>query len=304
MPFTRTVLRWSLIAGLGLGAAALVLGPQRVGAAMSQVRTWGQGAVDRFVEDPVALRCQLEQLGAEYPGRIGQLRGELAQLDRQIHQLGQESEVSRRVVMMTTSDLDQVEAALVDAATVGPTAPTAVVRTRMHSNDASNLRAEAKRIQHIRASHQDRLGTAERQLSMLADQRAKLSTVLTRLEREHADFQVKLVALDRQIDAVGRNKRLIEMAQEQSKVLAEYDRCGRVGNLGQLEGRLEQIRLEQEAQLEVLIRGDAGDPYESAARESIRSGEPAPESAPAPKSIPSSLQAKLSTPAAVRGLTP
>jgi len=299
MCLTRSLLRWSLIAGIGLGATTLVVGPQRVGAAFAQLRTWSQNAVDGFVEDPVALRRQLEQLGAEYPGRIGQLRGELSQLDRQVHQLEQDCEVSRRVVAMTSADLDQVEAAIADAgaATVG--GANSVVRTRLSSTDASSLRSEAKRIMQIRASHQDRLGTGDRQLSMLRDQRGRLAAILQKLEREHADFQIKLAALDRQIDAVGRNQRLIEMAREQAKVLAEYERGTRVGNLNQLEGRLEQVRLEQEAQLEVLLRGDAGDPYESAAREAMRGAMPAPRSEPAP-SVPSSLQAQLPLPVSVR----
>jgi len=301
MYLTRTFLRWTLIAGIGLGAAALVVGPQRAGAALAQIRSWGQTTVDRFVEDPVALRRQLEQLGAEYPGRVGQLRGELALLDRQVRQLEQDCEVSRRVVAMTTSDLVQVDAALAEgSAEVGPVHP--IVRARLGSNDASNLRSEAKRILSIRASHQDRVGTGERQLSMLRDQRQKLTTILQKIEREHADFQIKLAALDRQIDAVGRNQRLIEMAQEQSKVLAEYERGTRVGNLGQLEGRLEQLRMEQEAKLEVLLRADDGDPYESAAREAIRDDDASsPERAPA---LPSSLQAKLSAPTTLRVLAP
>ena len=268
MCLTRSFLRWSLIAGIGLGAAALVVGPQRAGAALAQVRSWGQNTVDRFVEDPVALRRQLEQLGAEYPGRIGQLRGELAQLDRQVHQLSQDCEVSRRVVAMTTTDLAEVESAMADAgASNSATAASPIVRTRLGSNDAASLRAEARRIQQIRSGHQDRLSTGERQLTMLRDQRTKLSTILQKIEREHSDFQIKLAALDRQIDAVGRNQRLIEMAQEQAKVLAEYERGTRVGNLGQLEGRLEQVRMEQEAKLEVLLRADDSDPYESAARD-------------------------------------
>ncbi|MBM4112213.1 MAG: hypothetical protein FJ253_02390 [Phycisphaerae bacterium] len=302
MPFFRTVLRWSLIAGIGVGALAMVVGPNRVGAAADQIRTWSQDAIDRMVDDPIALRRQLEQLGAEYPGRIGQLRGEISQLDRQLTQLSQECEVSRRVVAMTTSDLEQMQTALAAAAPVaaGPTARTASLHSR-DASEAGRIRAEAKRVQHIRSSHQDRLTGGEKQLVMLKDQREKLATVLQKLEREHGDFQVKLAALDRQIDAVGRNQRLIEMAREQAKVLAEYERCGRVGNLGQLEGRLEQIRLEQEAQLQVLLQAGEGDPYEAAARESIRNGESSDDEAPP---VPSSLQANLGAPTPVRALLP
>jgi len=299
MPLFRSALRWSIIAGLGLGATAMIIGPQRVGAAFAQIRYWGQDAVDRFVEDPVALRHQLEQLGSEYPNRIGQLRGEISQLERQLAQLGQDCEISRRVVAMTSADLDQVQAAIASAASdTGGSARPASLRTR--DGAAGELRAEAKRIQQIRAAHADRVSSSEKQLSMLRDQRTKLSTVLTKLEREHADFQMKLAALDRQIDAVGRNQRLIAMAKEQAKVLAEYERSGRVGNLGQLEGRLEQLRIEQEAQLQVLLQSADGDPYESAAREALRDEE-AGSSAP---TVPSSLQANVGAPVTVRALLP
>lgn len=298
MPLVRSFLRWSIIAGLGLGALSLVIGPQRVGAAFAQIRGWGQNAVDRFVEDPVALRRQLEQLGSEYPSRIGQLRGEIAQLDRQISQLAQDGEISRRVVAMTTADLEQLQTAIAKATGDEAGARPASLQGRDHA--ASGLRAEAKRIQQIRASHSDRLASCDKQLAMLRDQRAKLTAVLQKLEREHADFQMKLAALDRQIDAVSRNQRLIEMAKEQAKVLAEYERSGRVGNLGQLEGRLEQLRIEQEAQLQVLLQGAEGDPYEAAAREALRDAETGRDA----PSLPSSLQANVGAPPAVRALLP
>ena len=135
-------------------------------------------------------------------------------------------------------------------------------------------------------------------VQLLREQRTRLGAIMAKLEREHTDFEVKLAALDRQIDAVGRNKRLIAMAKEQAAVLEEYEKTGRVGNLGQLEGRLEQIRLEQEAQLESLLNAPQGDPYEAAAKDAIRAGEPAVE-VPAIRPIAPSAPAKL--PVAPRG---
>ena len=67
---TRGILRWGLIAGLGLAGLTLLVGPQRVGAGLAQLRVKAQNVVDQVVDDPVALRRQLENLADQYPDRI------------------------------------------------------------------------------------------------------------------------------------------------------------------------------------------------------------------------------------------
>jgi hypothetical protein len=75
-----------------------------------------------------------------------------------------------------------------------------------------------------------------------------------------------MAVLDRQIDSIERNDRLIEMTKDQQAMLAQYDKFGEVGNLGQLESKLAELRTVQEAQLEALSRAGVPNDYEQRAK--------------------------------------
>src|SRR5262249_5356248 len=79
----------------------------------------------------------------------------------------------------------------------------------------------------------------------------------------------KMAVLDRQIDSIERNERLIDMTKEQQAMLAEYDKFGEVGNLGQLEAKLAELRTVQEAQLEALSKAGIPSDYEQRAKSEI-----------------------------------
>ena len=67
--------------------------------------------------------------------------------------------------------------------------------------------------------------------------------------------------LDRQIDAIERNERLIELTKKQHETLASYDKFEKLGNLGQIEAKLAEIRTIQEAQLQTLANMGFKDNY-------------------------------------------
>lgn len=263
MPFTKSILRWTLIGGLGVGVATIVVGPARVGAAFDQVRNSLIEVTDDFIEDPVALRRQLAELAEEYPTRIAEVQGELAAVARQISQLEHSSEVARRVVAMTGDDLLKLRE-LVD----GTSTRTVSLRTGGAAVTSERALAEAQRIRGVREAYRDRAASETQQLTMLQGQRDRLQEILDKLQGEHRRFEARVWQLDQQIDAIARNERLIELTKQQQEILAEYDRFGKVGNLDQLEGRLAQLRAEQEARLETLSKGRAGD-YEAAARDHL-----------------------------------
>ena len=82
--------------------------------------------------------------------------------------------------------------------------------------------------------------------------------------------QPPLEGLDRQIDAIARNERLIDMTEEQQAILAEYDKFKDVGSLDQLESKLTELRTIQEAQLQSLAARNPNSDYEEAAMEELR----------------------------------
>src|SRR5262245_17376009 len=107
--FARCFVRWGLISALALGGATLLIGPERVAAGLANVRSKAQGLVDQAMDKPTVMRHQLEKLAAEYPKRIGKVRAEVAEVNRQIAAFDRDSQVANRVVAMTTNDLGELQ---------------------------------------------------------------------------------------------------------------------------------------------------------------------------------------------------
>ena len=84
MSITRCIFRWGLISSLALGGATLLIGPERVAAGLAHVRATAQSFVDTATDNPVVLRRQLIALAEEYPQRIAEVRGEIAEVNTRL----------------------------------------------------------------------------------------------------------------------------------------------------------------------------------------------------------------------------
>ena len=270
MSFTRSIIRWGLISGLALGGLTLLIGPHKVAAGLHQIRAKAQMVVDRALDEPAALRRQLEQMADQYPDRIATVRGELAEVEHQLAQFDRDSEIANRVVAMTTEDLTELKT-LVVRAEADSTHPARVTFVRFNGVRFAVDQAytEAQRINDVRLNYQDRAASNVQQTTMLAEQKARLVEICDRLESEYATFQTQMWQLDRQIDAIERNERLIEMTKELQATLDSYDRWGKIGNLKQLQGKLAELRTIQKAQLETLRQSGIRFDYEKAAAHQI-----------------------------------
>ncbi len=252
MSITRCILRWGLIGGLTLGGVTLLLGPDRVAAGLSQVRSKAQSIVDRCVDNPIALRRQLASLADQYPDRIAEVRGELVEVAQEMGQIGRDCEIARRVVMLTTEDLGHLKSLVVRAKAAAEHARPVSIRFGGVRFNIEQAYDEARRINQVRLNYQDRLAQDEQQTTLLNEQAARLNEIREQLESEYATFQSQLWQLDRQIDAIERNDRLIELIEEQQATLESYDKWGKVENLKQLESKLAELRTIQQAQLDTL----------------------------------------------------
>jgi phage shock protein A len=263
---TRGIVRWGLISGLALGGITLLIGPERVMAGFAQIRSKAQHVVDRCVDDPVALRRQLQALADQYPDRIATVRGELAQVNHQITQFDRDTAVSERVVAMTSEDLAKLKT-LVARAEAEKTASARPVSVRFNGSrfDLDEVYTEAARINKVRLSYQDRLASNRQQLTVLGEQKKRLTEIAAKLENEYTTFQTQMWQLDRQIDAIERNSRLIQMTEQLQATLDSYNKWGEIGNLKQLEGKLAELRAVQEAQLQSLSRKGVHTDYENKA---------------------------------------
>jgi chromosome segregation ATPase len=267
MCITRSLLRWGLVGGLALGGVTLLVGPERVSAGLAQIRGKAQGVVDNLVDDPVALRRQLQGLAEQYPDRIAEVRGEIAQVESQLSQYTHDMDIAQRVVAMTTDHLGQLKTlvARAEESARQTTRPVAIrfEGVKFNVEEAYN---EARRINNVRGTYQDRLASDQQQANFLTQQKSRLAEILDKLESEYSTFQAQLWQLDRQIDAIERNERLITLTEQQQATLASYEKFGKIGSLKQLEAKLAELRAVQEAQLESLSKRGVNMDYENRAQ--------------------------------------
>src|SRR5690554_6743683 len=109
MAFTKNLIRAGVVVALAGAATAMFVGPERIGALFSQTRGAVNRAIDGQIKDPVALRQQLRSLEEQYPKRIAEVRGDLAEVNEQVAQLERELAVSRKVVQLADRDLAQMK---------------------------------------------------------------------------------------------------------------------------------------------------------------------------------------------------
>jgi hypothetical protein len=263
---SRFIVRWGLIGGLAIGGITLLVGPQRVMACIDQLRIEANNAVENLVDDPVALRRQLEDLAKEYPSRIAQARGEIARLDQQLEQFERDERIAIRVIELTTEDLEVLRGLVKDAEITVNQSGSGSVFFEGVRYDLDGAYAEGRRIRTVKANYQDRLASDRRQMELMGEQRVRLVSILEKIEHEHETYRAQLWQLDREIDAIERNDHIIAMVEQQQETLSGFDRLGSAGNLDQVRSRLAEIRTVQESTILALTDSGTGADYETRAR--------------------------------------
>ena len=261
----KFIVRWSLIAAIVTGGLVILVGPNRVSAAFGTARQHAVEFIDEHLDDPAALRHQLRSLAERYPDQIAEVRGELAAVECQVEQFQGDTEIAERVVELTTQDLQELASAVrTNSGAIRPV--NFIVDGRQF--DLEEAREDGRRMKTIRTSYQDRIISNTHHLKMLDEQADRLTGILGRLESEYSQYSDQLWQLDRQIDMIERNDRLIELTEGQKATLRDFDRFGRVTNLDQVEAKLAEIRAVQEGTLQALAGRNMHDEYETRARRS------------------------------------
>lgn len=267
----KTTLIGTAVIGTLAGGALLLAGPGRTRAVLHQVKTHVARVIDQNIDDPVALRNNLRELEREYPKRIAMLSGDLAELNQQIHQLSRERAISLRVVELADQDL-AILRPMLDQATASLAGNNHARLAAVSFDDTvySVQRASTKvrQIQNTRSAHANRAADADHSLTYLRQQLGRFEEAMGQLEAEQAEFQIQLFQLNRQVDSIQRNERLIKMLAERKRTLEEctsYD----VSSLDQITGKLDQILTRQAAHLDVLSSVQQAVNYEDMAREQL-----------------------------------
>jgi len=247
----------------GVGAFAL-MGQHRSHAVVHELRDNVLDAIDSKISDPQAMRSQLREMEQEYPKRIAQVQGDLAELRHEMRQLEKESTVSTRVVALVDADIDRLETQLAAQVQSGEMRlASVVVDERIYTPERARVRL--MQMRNTRLAHANRAADARHDLTYLQKQSDRLEELLAKLEAERAEFQTQILALTRQIDAIARNDRLITLLEKRNRTIEECTRYEAV-SLDQITGRLEQIKTRQEAELDMLASSERATDYEGLAR--------------------------------------
>jgi len=274
-----------VLAGVALGGALLIAGPQRTHAAIDQVHTNLLDQIDTQINDPAKLRSQLRELEAEYPERISQVRGDLAELRQQIRQLEREEAICGRVVEMARADLDSLEPVFNEATAQRAAGGSSAVRVVAWQDKVYTYDRAANQVHQVRQTIQtytNRGSDAGHDLTYLRQQEQRLDDLLVTLEGERARFQSQMSQLSRQVDAIARNERLIDLLEARNRTIEECSTY-EAASLDGLTQRLSEVRSWQQAELEMLASSQQQLDYEEAARMELPSGRPVPVPLPLPQ---------------------
>ncbi len=269
--FVKTIIRTSLITGVAATAFYYAM-PHRASALFEQARGSLADVIDENIDDPHALRAQLREMESEYPKRLSAVRGDLGELNEQIRQLTREKAVAARVVELADDDLAALEPMLAKAEQSRSEGGHQLASLRLNHRDVSlqQAYARANQITQTRIAYSSRAADADHDLGYLRAQAQRLEELLLQLETERTQFQAQIWQLERQVDAIARNERLIDLMGERKKTIDECSRYQAV-SLDQLHGRLAEVRSRQEAELDVLASDQQRVSYEDLAKMQLES---------------------------------
>ncbi|MFT7486875.1 MAG: chromosome segregation ATPase [Candidatus Paceibacteria bacterium] len=260
-----------ILTGAGLGGALLVAGPQRTHAVINQVHTGLLEQIDENIDDPSALRSQLRSMEAEYPERIGQVRGDLAELRQQVRQLERDQAICERVVHMAEGDLNTLEPVMNEASAQRASTGSSSVRVVSWDDKVYSYDRAANQLNQVRqtiVAYANRAADAEHDLTYLRQQEGRLDELLLTLESERVEFQSQIMQLNRQVDAIARNERLIDLLADRNKTIEKFSKFDAV-SLDGMTSRLSEVRARQQAELDMLASSQQKMDYEEMARMSL-----------------------------------
>jgi hypothetical protein len=261
----RTTLLGAAILAAVAGGAAMVVGPARVEAAVDQVTGRIEQFVDQKIDDPVALRRKLADLEKRYPERVLAVRRDLNELNQEVARLERERAVSERVIELVDADLAALGPAVrqaIDAA--GGRAALAAVTFDDEVMSLQLAKSKLASIERQKIVHVARAADAQHNLKYLRQQEGRFTELLNQLETEQLQLTTQLKQLEREVESIARNERLIELLNKRQQTLDNASRYEAV-SLGDITAELCRIRTEQEARLDHLAANRESTDYEDVA---------------------------------------
>jgi len=265
MSIIKNVVRVGVVGGLLVGAAVVIAGPSRVNAIAGQARGFVNQKIDNAIQDPVALRQQLRTLEQQYPKKIAQVRGELAELTTQLAAIVKERDIAERVIGLASVDYNELNGLIGLAQDARMDSPGAIIRVSFDNQQfpLDQAYTKAAELSSTVNAYRGRLASSDISIDLLSTQRDRLEGLLTELEEERTTFQSQIWQLDSEIEMIARNDKMLEIFEERERSI---DRLGKTeaSSLEHVMTRMARIRAEQEARFESLANGPR-ESYEQAA---------------------------------------
>lgn len=260
-----------LLGMAGAGAYAL-MGRHRTSAVVHEIQDNLLESIDAHLDNPGLMRSQLRELEREYPERIAQVQNDLAEIRHEIKQLEQETAVSERVVALADQDLQRLGSEVAAQLPNETGVRLASVRLGGEVYTPDGAHTQLERVRATRSAYAGRAADAHHDMGYLTKQALRLEELLAKLQGEQTEFRAQVVGLNRQIDSIARNERLLELLEKRNQTI---EQCGQYEavSLGQITTRLDQIKGKQEAALDLLGSEEHATDYEDLARQQIASEE-------------------------------
>lgn len=266
----------TVLLGMAGGGAYALMGKHRTQAVVHEIQDNLLESIDAHLDNPSLMRSQLRELEREYPERIAQVQGDLAAIRHEIKTLEQEVAVSEKVVVLAERDLERLGTQVAAQIPAGNLATGSVrlvsVRLDGESYSPDDAHVQLERVRATRAAYAGRATDARHDLGYLTKQATRLDELLARLQGEQTAFRAQVVGLNRQIDAIARNDRLLELLEKRNRTIEECSQYEAV-SLDQITSRLDQIKGKQEAALDLLASEERATDYEELARQELATEE-------------------------------
>ena len=264
----KNAVRLGVISTLAGGAVVLVAGPERCLAVLHQAKQHVHNRIDQNIDDPIALRAQLRDLEAKYPARIEQVEQDLSKIVAERSQLEREYAVDQKAVQITMAKLNELDGVLARGEELSSNGQFVRLNLEGDRMSMSEGYQRANHYQQLIDTFSYDAEAREQHLAVLADQESTLEELLAQLQAEQFEFQTQLAQLDRQVDAIARNDRLIVMLEERQKAFSKYEHRYKAPNLTAARTAIAQKQAEQERKLaELATQNEAQDIYRQAQAE-------------------------------------
>jgi len=262
--FVSRSLKYSVILVLVLAAAAATFGPWRIREALRYVKHAAVENVDGMIPDEVKLRNDIETLREEYPKRIAELDSMVAGLTRQLGELEQDRGLCREVLDLCHEDLGQLRPG-VEAESAGTPAHDGRIQFRGASFSYGEALERSRRILEIKDMYDARLKASTESVALLQSERERLSADLLQVRKEYDQFIAQYRGLEREIDLLKHNERLIEIAGRRDR-LDRLDPSSWLRSLDAIKSAIARRKTEQAERLRSFKVGNPVAEYETRAR--------------------------------------